>query len=114
MLNKAVYVPKRLAMTVAAICVAVAVMVSARPALAATGVVTQVEYNVSAHILGVTINGVQYLAQTTSPGCGISVSSDELKMIQSIAQASYLSGRTVSIGTTVCNSQNYINDIALF
>jgi hypothetical protein len=115
MLNKQAHVSKRLIIAVAAVFMAVAVTIPARPARADTGTVTQVEYNVSAHILGVKISstGTLYLAQTVSPGCGISVNADELKMIQSIAQASYLSGRSVSIGSAVCNAQTYITDIAL-
>jgi hypothetical protein len=110
------YMSKRF-IAVAAASMALAVTLAPRPVFAASGLVSQVEYNVSAHILALELNhstATLYLAQITTPGCGLTaLTADEVKMILSIAQASYLSGRNVSIGTATCGSSTYITDIAL-
>jgi hypothetical protein len=98
---------------------ALVVMFAARPVFAASGTVSQVEYNVSAHVLALEINqsnSTLFLAQTVPPGGCTNVpamSVDEIKTILTIAQASYLSGRSISLGTAVCNGSTFITDIAL-
>jgi hypothetical protein len=96
-----------------------AVSVVSASALAADGQITQVEYlaNTTSPVLMIQLNGnatVNYLAQQTSPGCGIAnLSVDTIKLFHSMAQSSLLAGKNVTLYTTTCNSKPYVYDIVL-
>lgn len=58
--------------------------------------------------------GVNYVAQPTSPGCSIpAISADTLKIWASLAQASVLSGKTLTIYYDDCSGTHYITDLVL-
>lgn len=102
--------------TVAALAAGLAITVASATALAATGPVSQVEYmgvgNYSIPLLLVQINGVNYIGQTTTPGCGIPTqSTDTIKIWLSMAQSAMLAGKTVTLYTSSCNNAQYITDL---
>jgi len=81
---------------------------------AATGVPSQFEY-LNSNTLIVTIAGVNYQAQLSSPGCGIPDNSiDLLRIWLSMAQSAVLAGKKINIYPTTCNSLNWITDIVFY
>jgi hypothetical protein len=83
------------------------------------GPVSQVEYNAdggSNPRLMIQINGAgtNYFVQQSSPCSGVpSQSIETIKMFLSIAQASLLSGKKVTLYTNSCGSTQYIYDIVM-
>jgi hypothetical protein len=101
-----------------ALATACVLMGASRSALAVNSPVTQLEYLSTTNTLIIQItnagNFEYYKAQLTSPGCNIAATSiDTIKIWLSIAQASLLSGKNVTLYSTTCNSQNYLYDIVL-
>ena len=108
--------------TIVSLGAAMAATFVAAPSSAAGGVgpVTQVEYNAdggSNPRLMIQINGVgstNYFAQQTSPCSGVPGQSIEtIKIFLSIAQASLLTGRKVTLYTNSCGGTQYIYDIVM-
>jgi hypothetical protein len=108
---------------IAAVVSSIAIIGSARPAMASTanvGPVTQVEYlaaNASNPMLFVQLNSngaINYVAQQASPGCGVpALSIDTVKMFLSIAQSALLAGKNATIYTNLCGTTNYIYDVVM-
>ena len=83
------------------------------PASAASvfGVPAQVEYGT---VLLVQFNGINYVAQPSSPGCNIpGTSADTLKIWVSMSQAALLAGKNMVIYYDVCGTKSYIRDLVL-
>jgi hypothetical protein len=95
-----------------------AAVTSGGSALAAstTGTVTFVEYQVIStgnEQFVLKQGGINYIAEQTSPGCGIpNLSADAIKQFSSLAQAAYLAGKTVTIQYTSCLTFNWITAVA--
>lgn len=79
--------------------------------VSASGGLNQVEYPGS---LMIQYAGVNYQAFLTSPCSGIpGYSADTIKIWASLAQASLLSGKTLTIYYSDCGSGHYISDLVL-
>lgn len=108
---------------IAAIVGAITLAGFARTAAAASansGPVTQVEYNAGSTAnpqLFIQLNGnssINYIAQQSSPGCGVpALSIDTVKLFLSIAQSALLAGKNATIYTNLCGSTNYIYDVVM-
>jgi hypothetical protein len=115
--------PSKSVLAFIAIAGAAAVTLAAQPAALAdaSGTVTQVEYYVSGHLVGLQLNNntsVNYLASSPqNPAVGgCAWTADEVKEILSLAQSAYLSGKSVTIATSTCGTTSgnlYITDIKL-
>ena len=101
---------------------AAAVVVFARPALAASvsGQVTQTEYHYNGESWGPQLliqmnsSGTNYYAQSTTPGCSLPADSiDTMKAFLSVAQSAQLAGKNVLVSYNTCNGFNYIYDIQM-
>jgi hypothetical protein len=116
--------PRKGILTLIALLAVVTMTLAARPASAtsgsASGQLTQVEFNAGNPSWPYVIlqmnstGGTNYYGQQPSPGCSIPANSaDTIKAFHSLAQAAFLTGKTVTVYYNVCWGFNYIYDVTV-
>ena len=95
----------------------IAILATSLTALASgpvTGTATNVAVSGNATFVSFTVvvNSIGYVASSGTGSCP-SVLADVIKGYQSIAEASVLSGKTVTLTYTACGGLNYLNSLEL-